>query len=70
MKTMSIVFQTEDGETIELSYQDAKEMYNLLHQMFSEKDAPVSPYPYATPMFPNIYGAVVTSRDDSQPFFS
>lgn len=67
MKTMSIVFQTEDGDTVELSYKDAKEMYILLHQIFAEKNVPVAP---SCPTFPYLYGPVVTSRNDSQPFFS
>lgn len=64
MKTMSIVFQTEDGDTVELSYKDAKEMYVLLHQIFADKTVPTYMPPYTSPY---LYG---TPCDVSKPFFS
>ena len=43
LKLTKITLQTADGKTVELSIQEAKELYEQLDDLFGEKTAPLAP---------------------------
>ena len=51
MKVVSIKIKTKNGTPIELTMEEARDLYEHFHELFGKKDAPSYPVPVVYPWY-------------------